>query len=104
MADTIEHKCPNCGAVLDEYHAEIGRCTVCGASMDPLVKKDHANAEPAAAPVISDEERAEMEAEAERQRKKAQRAQVLATAAAVGITALKIARLFAKKRGTLSRG
>ena len=97
MAET--YRCPNCGAELDEYHAEMGRCTVCGASMDPMIKKDIESQEPVAtAPVMSDEERAEMQAEAERDLKRAKRAKAAATAVTVGAVALQIAKIFAKRR------
>ncbi len=77
----------------------MGRCTVCGASMDPIVKKDIQSQEPVAtAPVMSDEERAQMQEEAERDLKRAKRAKAAATAVTVGAVALQIAKIFAKRR------
>jgi hypothetical protein len=73
--------------------------------MDPMVKKDiESQGEAATAPVMSDEEREEMQAEAERELKKAKRAKAAATAVTVGAVALQIARIFAKRRGAHPAG
>ena len=64
-----------------------------------MVKKDiESQGEAATAPVMSDEERAQMQADAERDLKRAKRAKAAATAVTVGAVALQIARIFAKRR------